>query len=245
MKVEDILSKTEIEEYHEEWGNFNGKYKPNSCYNVHSGIPVISEVYRFKDKPVFRAHVFQKKLRKFNPYFISKKYFHPFWHVQHYFMVMEQLYHAGANKLRDNSQLIVKDVPERFKLRKPIFWDKPTSVELILENLGEKGAYHQERICFTFYDDRKERNISEVDVMTFYQPRAYVRDIIDLSGGKQEVRERLIRKIQHQAIGHREMTKSRAQIISSQNELIKRLKSGQTPEAELHDFFSFWDKPQS
>lgn len=241
VTIKDILSKDEIERYHKYWNSFEGKYRLNSPKRVHSGMPVISEVYQFEDKPVFRTHVFQRKLRKFNPYFISNKYFHPFWHAQHYFMVMEQLYHAGVNKVRDNSKLIVKDIPERFKWRKPTFWDCPTSVELILEGLGEVGAHKQERTCFTFYDDKKNRPIAEVDVMTFYQPRAYLRDLERVKQGDSKAIDALIRKVHHQAIFHGEMDKPRTTLVSTEGELIKRLKSGEIPEAELDDFFSFWD----
>ena len=63
--INDILSKEEIKRYEEGWKNFRGKYRLNSVRNTHSGMPVISEIYRFKDS-IFRAHVFNKKLRKFD-----------------------------------------------------------------------------------------------------------------------------------------------------------------------------------
>ncbi|MDP3027579.1 MAG: hypothetical protein Q8N63_07785 [Nanoarchaeota archaeon] len=62
MKIEDILSKEEIEQYNQEWKNFKGKYVPETSYNVHSGMPVLGKPFQFKDKPLFRAHVSQKQL---------------------------------------------------------------------------------------------------------------------------------------------------------------------------------------
>ena len=243
MKVREFLSKDEVIEYKKSWVSFSGKYNALSEHEVHSGMPVIGEIFQFQDRALFRTHIFQNKLRGFNPYFISDKYFHPFWHAQHYFTVMEQLYHAGSNKLRDNSKLVVKDIPERFKWRKPTFWDNPTSAELILEDLGTKGKYYQERACFTFYDDKKGRPISEIDVTAFYQPRAYIRDMEAIRKGDQKALEKLLRRIKHQAICHRQMTKPRKKLISSEKELVEKLRSGEIPEKKLHDFFSFWDKP--
>lgn len=242
MKVRELLTKDEEEEYKREWSSFSRKYELLSPYEVHSGMPVIGQIFQFKDKSLFRTHVCQRKLKRFDPYFLSDKYLHPFWHVEHYFMVLEQLYHAGSNKLRDNSKLVVKDAPEEFKWRKPIFWDKPISVGLILEDLGEKRGYHQERASFTIYEDRKgrSRSISEIDFMTFYQPRAYIRDLEKLKEGDFEILEELVRKIRHQAISHRKMTKPRTDLQCSEEELIEKLKDGEIPEQELHDFFSFW-----
>ncbi|MDD5191593.1 MAG: hypothetical protein PHH54_02280 [Candidatus Nanoarchaeia archaeon] len=246
MQLKDILSKEEVKEYHKQWDDFKGKSKLNSCYNVHSGMPVISEIYQFKDKPVFRTKIFQNKLRKFNPYFISDKYGHPFWHVGHYFMIMEQLYHAASSKLRDNSKLVVKDIPERFKFRKPIFWNCPISTELILEKLGEIRDYQQERTNFIFYDERKGRLISEIDVMTFYQPRAYIRQLEKIKQNKndQDAFERLIRQINWQDLQQKRLYNKRTN-LPDKDYLISQIRQGNIPEEGLHDFFSFWDKPQT
>ncbi|MCX6262230.1 MAG: hypothetical protein NTY95_15610 [Bacteroidia bacterium] len=64
MKLQDILSPEEIARYNEGWESFKGRYKLNSPYNTHSGMPVISEVYQFPGKPLFRAHVFGRRLMR-------------------------------------------------------------------------------------------------------------------------------------------------------------------------------------
>lgn len=241
MKVRELLLEKEVEKYKQAWNSFSHKYDSISEYEVHSGMPVIGQVFQFEDKPLFRAHVFQKRLRRFDPYFISKKYVHPFWHAQHYFMVMEQLYHAGPNKIRDNSKLVGKDIPESFDWKIPIFWRDNISVELILDDLGKHGNYLKEKGDFAFYNDKKNIVVSKMSVITYWQSRSYIRDIEGIKEGDSKALERLIRKIEHQAICHRQMIKPRKTLISSETELIEKLQSGEVPEQELHDFFSFWD----
>lgn len=247
MKIEDILSKEEIKEYHEEWENFRSKYKLNSSYNVHSGMPVISEVYQFEDKPVFRAHVFQKKLIRFNPYFISNEYHNPIWHSMHYFIAVEQLYHASSNLIRDNSKLVGKDPDIKLKIRIPIFWRVHVggiSVELILEELRKTKDYFAERTNFSFYKGNESKKLAEVTVLAFLQDRVYIKEIDSIKKGCKESIERLIRKINWQDMWQKRQLKSRAN-LPNKDYLITQLKQGKIPEAELHDFFSFWDKPQS
>ena len=107
MELSDIISQEEIESYYNEWTSFNQKYKPETNYNVHSGISFIGKVFQFKDKPIFRAHIFKRKLKKaFDPYFISNRgYLYPCFHTVHYFFPIEQIYHASMLKL----------VPDYFK----------------------------------------------------------------------------------------------------------------------------------
>ena len=117
--IRDVLTNEEIKKYEENWKNFKGKYKLNSARNVYSGMPVISEVYQFENYPIFRVHVFSKRLRKFDPYFQtaekSRGYIIPFWHVQHYFMVLEQLYHASKRLILgdEHDKVITKDIPNK------------------------------------------------------------------------------------------------------------------------------------
>ena len=65
MALQDVLTEDEIQAYHAEWGLFTGKYKPETPYNVHSGLPIIGQVFQFEDKPIFRAHILKRRLKKF------------------------------------------------------------------------------------------------------------------------------------------------------------------------------------
>jgi len=247
MKLKDILSKQEIENYHQQWDLFKQKYTSpgkyttiETGYYTHSGMPVISKVFQYKKEPIFRTHIFQKRLRKFDPYFISKTYIHQIWHASHYFVVMEQIYHASANLIRDNSKLVAKDIPENFEWRRPIFWDdKMISVGLILENLGEQGKYLKERGNFIFY--KKNRAISRLSVLTYWLPRSYIESMKKVKQGDEEALEKLIRQIEHQDINQKRLIKPRTN-LPSKDYLISELKAGRIPEEELHNFFSFWDK---
>lgn len=244
MKIEDILSKEEIEQYHQEWKNFKGKYVPETPYNVHSGMPVLGKPFQFKDKPLFRAHVFQERLRNFNPYFISNEYHNPIWHSQHYFIAVEQLYHAASNLLRDNPKLVGKDPEIKIKIRKPTFWTvhyKGISVELFIESLRKTADYFVERGNFTFYRDDENQRMAELKALAFFQQRAYIKEMEALKEGDNNALERLTRKIEHQAIWQKRLYHPRTN-LPDKDFLIEQLRQGRIPEAELHDFFSFWDK---
>jgi hypothetical protein len=247
--INDILSEREIEKYEEGWRNFEGKYRVNSPRNVHSGMPVISEVYSFENYPIFRAHIFNRRLRKFDPYFITTKesrgYIHPFWHAQHYFMVMEQMYHASRRRLKGNSEHdkeIAKDIPQEFKWRKPIFWGDNISIELIIERKGQIRSYDREIGHFTIYSDKTNERLSYMSVLTFWQPRSYIRDIERIRQGDSSAVDDLIRKIEAQAINHRRLGTPRTTLKVTGNDLVEALRKGYVPEEELNDFFSFWDK---
>ena len=104
MELVDVLSQKEIKEYNEEWGSFTDKYKLETPYKVHSGLPIIGKVFQFRDKPVFRAHIFKRKLKKaFDPYFISRNgYLYPYFHTVHYFFPIEQATHVALSRLIPN-----------------------------------------------------------------------------------------------------------------------------------------------
>lgn len=242
MKLEDILTKKEIEEYHGNWKPLTPRDNPEHEYTVHSGLPVIGRVYQYKDKTLFRAHVFQKKLRKFDPYFITPKYVHPFWHALHYFIVMEQVYHASSNIIRDNSKLVGRDVPEKFEWRRPLSWDDRVSVELILEDLGKHGFYLKERGNFTFYNDKKKSAVLYVSVLTYWKPRNYIRAIEKIKNDKKDIKE-LTKKIERQDMNLKRLINSRKHLKATKVYLLSELKIGNIPEEELHDFFSLWDPP--
>jgi len=248
MKAKEILSAEELKQYHEEWEQFKQKYvgvhpRIQSEYNVHSGKPVISRIFQFQGKPIFRAHVFQKRLKSVDPYFISNNYIHKSWHAWHYFIVMEQMYHASSNLIRDNSKLVGKDIPETFRWRRPIEWVRDRgkiSVELTIEDLGKKNNHQRERGHYTFYHDSKNRVISEISVLAFWQPRKYVENIERLRQRNQESLKSLERQIKDRESKHKRLLKPR-KLKATAPELIERLRQGEIPEEELHDYFSFWE----
>jgi len=244
MKLKDILSNEEIQKYHQQWDLFKHRNiylgripKIESEHNVHSGLPVISKVFQYEDYPIFRTHIFQNRLRKIDPYFISKKYIHPFWHAQHYFTVMEQLYHTSL-ALIDNTDYATKDLPENFEWKLPIFWKDTISNELILENLGNQGKYSKKRGNFTFY--KKNRPISKISFLTYSQPRIHIRIIQKIKQGDPKAIEELISKIKAQDIKQKRLIKPRTN-LPEKDYLISELEAGRIPEQELNNFFSFWD----
>ncbi len=78
--------------------------------------------------------------------------------------------------------------------------------------------------------------------MTFWQDRAYVRCIERLKQSDRKALDELIRKIKRQDIHQKRLIHPR-QNLPDANYLIGELKVGRVPEQQLHNFFSFWDKP--
>lgn len=241
MGLRSILSNEQIRDYHEKWKKFSDKHVLESAYNVHSGKPVIGKPMRYGKEKIFRGHVFLDKLREIDPYFIANKYIHPFWHAQHYFVVMEQMYHAGSNLIRDNSKLIGKDVPEKFNWARSLFWqDRGMSVELMLEDAGKRRGLDVEKGHFTFYD-KGNRRLSQVSVLTYWDERSYIKDMEDIRSGVDGAKDELIRKIECQEINHGKLLHPRL-CRSSKDYLISEIRQGRVPSDNIHDFFSFWDK---
>ena len=241
--VSDILSEEQIKRYRKDWREFKGKYILNSSKNVHSGMPVISEVYQFENYPVFRAHVFGRRMRKFDPYFIASQHPMPFWNAQHYLMVGEQMYSAVSHLVigPEYNKRVAKEVPIEFNWKKPVFFIDNISVELIRFEEGKSRKYNKETGYFTIYSDKNGRLLSKMSALSFWQPRAYLQDIEKIMQGDNSAIDDLIRKIEAQANNHRRMRKPRITLKSSQSDLVEALKEGHVPEEELHDFFSFWE----
>lgn len=242
--IDDILTPEEMARYREGWNNFKDKYELNNSYNVHSGIPVISQVFQFENMPIFRAHVFSKRLRRHDPYFIADKCIQPFWHAQHYLIVGEQMYSSCSKILigSDYNQKVAKDVPIEFRWKKPLFWNENISVELIISLLGQVGSYEKQIGHFTFYSDKTGRILSSMSAESYWQQRAYVQDINRINAGDLSVIDALMRKIERYDINHRRLRNPRRDIKSNKEILIASLKRGVLLEQELHDFFSLWDK---
>lgn len=254
MKVGDLLSKEEVKDYHQQWAEFKYKNTPETPFNVHSSMPIVSKSFVYsKDPPISRARVFQKKLREFDPYFVTTKYANPFWHIQHYFMAMEQAYHAGSNMFRDNSRLVAKDTMEYMKMRMPTFWKnrhKNVSIEILLERIeGEtKRFLFQEVGHITFYNDKNNKPIASMGIRSYWGKRAYIKDTDILKNGssdeeKKKALDSLIRKIEIQNVKHTNWAVNpRENLETSKEELINELKQGRIPEEKLYDFFSLWDR---
>ncbi len=246
-KIEDVLAPEEIARYQEGWKGFRGRYIPSDQYHTHSGMPVLGKVYRFEDKNVFRSHVINRRLRRFDPYHVADEYLQPFWHALHYMMVAEQMYSACIRMIIGSrySQMMAKDVPVEFNWRKPLFWNDNISVELIIELLGKAGRYEKQAGYATFISDKTGKVLSSISAESYWQPRAYVSDIERLKQGDVSAFGGLERKICMQAVRQRKLKEPRKTLIATEEQLIQALKEGKMPEEELHDFFSLWDRPAS
>ena len=239
-EIGDILTEEEIKKYEEEWKNFRGKYKINSGYNVHCSLVVIGEVYQFQDKPVFRAHIFNKRLRKVDPYFIAEKCLLPFWSREHYFITAEQLYHASMQRIRGNLTFSVESGSST-KFKRKTFWRDNISVELLYFS-RERGGLTIEDCFFTWYDDKKNRIMGKMHLKISVTDRAFVRDLKALKRGDKEALKGLLRKIERQDINLHRLKKPRKDLKTTREELTEALKRGEIPEEKLIDFFSLWDK---
>lgn len=243
VTIRDILTNEEIERYNTEWHSFNGRYRLNSPKNVHSGMPVISEVFQFRDKPVFRAHVFGRRLRKFDPYFIASEHPMPFWNAQHYLMVGEQMYSATLHLAigDEYNKRVAKEVPIEFNWKKPIFFIDNASIELIRIEQGKLRGYDKETGHFTIYSDKTGRILSRMSAMSFWQYRTYVQLMQKLKEGDKSVMDRMLRIIEAQSQNQRRRTPPRKNLRVTKEGLIEKLRNGEVPEEELRDFFSLWD----
>ncbi len=242
--IRDVLTSEQIEKYRFGWDNFKEKYTPNTSYNVHSGMPVISQVYRFEDTFVFRAHIFNKRMRKFDPYHMADKTVQAFWHAQHYLMVAEQMYTASSRIVINTkyNRMIAKDVPVEFRWKKPLFWSDTVSVELIREELGNIGPYEKQAGYFSFYSDKTDSILSRMSAYSFWQKRAYVNTLEKIRKGEAGAFEELIRKIESQEINQKRLKNPRKNLLANSEWLIKELNAGNIPEKEIHDFFSLWEE---
>ena len=239
----DMLNEVELSRYNRGWESFKGRYKVNSPKNVHSGMPVISEVYQFEDKPIFRAHVFGRRLRKFDPYFIASEHPMPFWNAQHYLMVGEQMYSATLHLAIGNkyNRRVAKEVPIEFNWKKPIFFIDNVSIELIRVEEGKLRGYDKETGYFSIYSDKTGRVLSRMSAMSFWQDRTYIQLLKKLRQGDQFSMEKLLRIIEAQDLIHKRRTPKRQTLTTSKDELIGLAQLGYYPQEKFDDFFSLWD----
>src|SRR3989339_185067 len=165
----DILTPEEYKRYQNEWRDFKGKYTRNSHYNVNSNTPFISLVYQFQDKPLFRARVFNKELRKFTPYFNAGEHLLPFWDGTHQLIVGVQMYTASSRLVRDDydtTEALEARTSLNFKAR--IYWDDRISVELIIEQRNLISS-----IYGTFYSDKTKKLLAQGISLIVLHSRAY------------------------------------------------------------------------
>jgi len=167
------LSKEEIKEYHKEWKLFDQKLVPETKHHVHSGRPIIGRVFRFKESSIFRSQIVSKsKLRRIDPYFAFKKYIYPFWHLLHYLIVFEQMYHASMYLIRDADKFRTLETPREFKLSNPIFWNEDISIELVWQPKRKRRKFMIED-CFLVLYDKNNKVRNRFSARTFVEQRPY------------------------------------------------------------------------
>ena len=252
--IKDILTEEEILKYQEGWRNFEGKYKVLSPSEVHNGLPVLSKIFHFRnfgkaDKyDLFRAHILYRRLRKFDPYFMASEFLAPFLNPAHRCIVLDQMYQATSICVKGKEEYSKRAAVEATKdaeWNKPIYFNSHTSIEAIRRRLklkNIKGYDEQEIFYFTFYLDSSGEAISSSTMFLFLRPRSYILDINKIKQGNNSAVDNLVRRIEEQDRRHRRLLKPRTTLKYTKKELIEKIKSGQIPEEELHDFFSLWDK---
>jgi len=246
MIIQDLLSKEEIRKYHKEWYAFAEKYKPETPYKVHSGLPIIGQVFQYQNKPIFRSHIFKRKLKKaFDPYFTGREgYLHPYFHLSHYFFPIEQIAHVALSKIVPNYQYYI--VTDRFDNKKPIvmkgkidFKDTRASIEILPSVTRGKNKFVV-RGSATFYEDRTNEPLQIWHLEGVGVLRKYVENIQRLKQGDSQAVEDLVREIEVIDIKHKKMINVRN--YPEKDELIKKLREGKIFEKKLHDFFSYWEE---
>lgn len=253
MGCRKFLNKKEFNEYSDLWKNFKHKNVLESEYNVHSSKPAISKImyYNGYENPILRAKINQKKLREFDPYFNFKKYANPFWHIQHYMMVAEQMYHAGSNMLRDNSKLVMKDTMEEFNALRPIFWrnnSKHISIELMIEknNDNKNNSFlFVEDLHFYFYNEKTNREVANIHAKSYAQYRSYIRDMNMIESSKNDfeienAKSGLIRKIESQIIKQNDLAINPRKDIVDGLYLIEEINRDNLPKDDIINYFSLW-----
>ncbi len=206
-------------------------------------MPVISEVYQFEGKSIFRAHVFGRRLRNFDPYFIASEHPMPFWNAQHYLMAGEQMYSATLHLAigDEYNRRVAKEVPIEFNWKKPMFFIDNASIELIRVEEGKLRGYDKEMGYFTIYSDKTGRVLSRMSAMSFWQDRTYVQLLKRLREGDNSAMEKLMRVIEAQDLIQGKRTPKRQTLATSKDELIALAQLGQYPQEKFDDFFSLWD----
>jgi hypothetical protein len=252
MRAKEVLSPQDYDRYQQGWAGFQAKNKLESKFNVHSSVPAVSWPYTFTsgDISVGRVRVFQGFLRGTDPYAVTCKYANPFWHPVHYFISTEQAYHATTNKIRDNSRHVLKDAVDTMKMKVPVFWEDPVSIEVTLKKgIQPKGFLFMEHVTFTVLkNDRLPA--AQMEVRAYANLRAYLRDLDTINNSKdaeekEAARQSLINKVNMQGVKHTVWgIDRRTNMKARQEELLADIMRGTVSESALYDFFSLWDIPK-
>jgi len=253
LQLEDVLSPGEISEFHQEWQDFKGKNTVADPYEVHNGLPVISKVFQFKDKPIFKARVFQgrNRLRKINPYHNAPFYLMPFWHIDHFWRVGEQMYHASMEKHRPNNQeYIIRDLPKLFDIKDSVYWPSKvqghvsmTAIHKVKVGSWERGKA-MELFTGHYQDDKTDTYYGSMTGVCFLALRSYVRCLRDIEADVPGSKEKMIRVIENQGVSHKYMLAPRTNLTTSSEELIAMVQNGGISDTgKLADFFSLYDRP--
>lgn len=268
MKLKDILTPNEIADLEKSWRRFlslpvSGEPEANCLVNKYKQEHVvIGKVFQYKEFPIFRARVLTP-----NRFWIEHDPPQPIWHDSEYFEVFEQICHSGRHRLSEQQNFPYKGRGYTTKCYNDMFrtinFNQRIWVENILEiehvkrerkerldfntkSLNEhiksylRAGYEldKEKNCARFYDS-KGSLMAEFFVVNYGLIRDYELLIEELKKGE-NIADLLIEKIELQ---DKKLKRIGRTPKTNVNDLTQQLKSGIIPEAELHDFFSFWDKP--
>ncbi|HIH32020.1 TPA: hypothetical protein HA235_04905 [Candidatus Woesearchaeota archaeon] len=240
--AEQILNEKEIKEYEFRW-QLHEKYKINNRFDVHNNIPIIGLIYKFPNKNLFKAHIFGQRLRKYNPYFCIEKYYNPFWHLNHYNMAAEQMYHAGTALIRDNLELCAKEFKVDTELRREAYFRNNISIEMILNTLRSSKDYKLEEVKFAFYDETNSEYIGQIYAKAIVTERKYIKEYKRLNEASESIINSLIRQINKQDFRLKQLLIQRADKPIKKDELIHKLLNNEDCLQDLKRFFSLWDIP--
>lgn len=238
----EILTSDEMQKYETGWG-YHEKYKLNNEFDTHSNIPVIGKIFKFPEKQLFKAHIFGKRLRKYNPYFYMDKY-QCFWHLNHYNMAAEQMYHASTSLLRDNLEILAKEYNLETNLRKEAFFRNNISIEMILRTIRKNKDYEMEDVKFYFYDETNKENIGQISAKTMVTERSYIKEYKRLNKNFEQAKKSLIEKINKQDYRLKHLIKPRKDKILDKEILISRILQHEECLEDIKNFFSLWDIPE-
>lgn len=249
MNLNDLLNEKQISQYHRDWSQYSNKYLEEYKHIVHSSVPLIGKTMKFNQYPVYRSHIFKKRLQKlFDPYFASKGYFHPLLHTTHYLILLEQIGHAAFTK--EIPKYYQYRLKERFKPRKPpemkksVEIDKSqTSIEVI-----PKVIYRNERLFFdvslTFYNDKDNDILQKWYFDGVGEKREYVKCLENYKQNPNgENLGKLIMKIQNRSLSNKRLINQRS-IFAKKESIINNLVVGRIIEREIHDFFAIWGRDE-
>ncbi len=237
--IENLLTPEQIQDYLKEWNLYKSreKLKPidhNEVNKINPDHVVISDVWQYKNYPIFRAEVLRDKLS-----WIPMDPPQPIWHEYHYWQVFEQIAQAVRKKLVSTGK--AKTPITYIDLKKPIYFGQRISVELIPEIKTRKtkdGPLTIEDHYATFYKASGEPT-GRMYVKIIGTLRDYEVFYIKLVRGE-KVEDQLLSLLIRQK---RKLDNIGRQPKTGFDDLIKKIKSQEYDEKflnELKDYFSLW-----